>query len=71
LYCGTKGSEPAKEWLGVRIGDSTAKMREALGEPVKTLKPPLDAYLYYIDDRTTARFDVDGDNKIVKVFLLK
>ena len=60
---------------GVRIGDTAAKLREALGEPVKTLKPPVtpqyDAYLYYIDDRTTARFDLDGDNKIETVFLFK
>jgi hypothetical protein len=60
---------------GVRIGDSTAKMRQVLGEPVKTLTRPVtpeyNAYLYYIDDRTTARFDVDGDNKIETVFLFK
>jgi hypothetical protein len=60
---------------GVKIGDTTAKMREQLGEPIKTLKPPAvaqhEAYLYYIDDRTTARFDVDGDSKIETVFLFK
>jgi hypothetical protein len=60
---------------GVRIGDTSAKMREVLGEPVKTLKPPVTAehagYIYYIDDRTTARFDVDDDNKIETVFLFK
>ena len=60
---------------GVRIGDTTARLRDVLGEPVKTLKPPItpehEAYVYYIDDQTTARFDVDDDNKIETVFLFK
>ncbi len=60
---------------GVRIGDTTAKMREVLGDPIKTLKPPItpehNAYLYYIDDRTTARFNVDGEDKIETVLLFK
>ena len=60
---------------GVRIGDTTAKMREVLGEPAKTLNLPniqrQDSYLYYLDDETTARFDVGDDNKIRTVFLFK
>jgi hypothetical protein len=60
---------------GVRIGDSTVKMRGVLGEPIKTLKRPFSSqssgHIYIVDDRTTARFDVDDDNKIETVFLFK
>jgi hypothetical protein len=60
---------------GVRIGDRPARMREVLGEPIKTLKPPLTFryphYLYYLDDVTTARFGTDGDDRIESVLLFK
>jgi hypothetical protein len=60
---------------GVRIGDTIARMREVLGEPIKTLKPPMTAefphFIYYIDDQTTARFGTDGDGKVESVVLFK
>jgi hypothetical protein len=60
---------------GVRIGDPAAKMLDVLGQPVKTLKAPVrlgaPAFLYYLDDETTARFDLDDDNQVETVFLSK
>ncbi len=56
---------------GVKIADTSAKMREVLGEPAKTLKPRAEGYLYYIDDRTTARFDLGEDKKIETIFLFE
>ena len=56
---------------GVKIGDSTARMREVLGEPAKTVKPPFGGFVYYIDDRTTARINVDSDDNIETIFLIK
>ena len=62
---------------GVKIGDSRATLVEKLGKPAKLLKgatPRLkqeDPYVYYIDDRTTVRFDFNRSAEIETVFILK
>jgi hypothetical protein len=60
---------------GVKIGDTAAKMLKMLGEPAKVPKPINNAlprsYIYYLDDVTTANFQVNSDDEIEIVFLLK
>ena len=61
---------------GLRIGDSEAKMREALGKPVKLIKPiggddgPRN-YIYHLDDITTANVEVNPDNEVETIFLVR
>lgn len=58
---------------GVKIGDSTDKMREIVGKQHRTFKRSNspDSYFYYIDDRTTVRFAIDDEDNIQTVFLVK
>ena len=66
---------------GVKIGDTRAVLVEKLGKPAKVMKaasgygPPNQRdsapYIYYIDDRTTVRFDFDRDNEIEAAYLIK
>ncbi len=62
---------------GVQIGNSRALLVEKLGKPAKVLKDMVmglnkfEPYLYYIDDRTTVRFDFDRDGEIETMFVLK
>jgi hypothetical protein len=62
---------------GVKIGDTAAKMLKILGEPAKTSKPINNllqlprTYTYYLDDVTTANFQVNADDEIEIVFLVK
>jgi hypothetical protein len=64
---------------GVKIGDTAAKMMKVLGQPAKTPKPFAGvpsgfmprSYIYYLDDVTTANFQVNVDDEIETVFLSK
>jgi len=62
---------------GVKIGDSKAALTEKLGKPAKVMKGMMpgfrtqEPYLYYIDDRTTVRFDFDRDGEIETAYILK
>lgn len=64
---------------GVKIGDTAAKMLKVLGQPAKVPKPIAGlagnfmprSYIYYLDDVTTANFQVNADDEIEIVFLLK
>jgi hypothetical protein len=63
---------------GVKIGDARAKLMEKLGKPVRVLKSQsgspfkqTEPYIYYVDDRTTVRFDFDRDDEIETMFILK
>jgi hypothetical protein len=64
---------------GVKIGDTAAKMMKVMGPPAKTPKPIAGvpngvlprSYIYYPDDSTTANFQVNADDELEIVFLLK
>jgi hypothetical protein len=63
---------------GVKIGDTASKMLKVLGNPAKVPKPigGLNAnlprsYIYYLDDVTTANFQVNSDDEVEIVFLVK
>jgi hypothetical protein len=64
---------------GVKIGDTASKMLKVLGQPAKVPKPIAGltnvmlprTYIYYLDDVTTANFQVNSDDEIETVFLLK
>jgi hypothetical protein len=63
---------------GIKIGDSRVALVQKFGEPVRVIKSvsgrPVqnrqEPYIYYIDDRTTARFDFDRDDVIETVFIV-
>ena len=60
---------------GVRIGDTTERMIDVLGPPVRTVKPLTEAgphsYIYNLDDDTTADFTTGAMGKVETVFLGK
>jgi hypothetical protein len=61
---------------GVKIGDSLAQMLKVLGNPDKLRKPFAKtdfgkSYIYYLDDVTTADFEMDTDGQVETVFLAK
>jgi hypothetical protein len=61
---------------GLKIGDSEEKMREVLGKPVKVVKPFVSDraprnYIYHLDDITTANVEVNPDNEVETIFLVK
>jgi hypothetical protein len=59
---------------GLKIGDTSAKMQQALGQPLNVLNQSQagvsPSYIYHLDDQTTARFDLDPNQNIKTVFLL-
>jgi hypothetical protein len=62
---------------GVKIGDTASKMLKVLGNPAKVPKPiggsnlAPRSYIYYLDDVTTANFQVNSDDEVEIVFLVK
>jgi hypothetical protein len=60
---------------GIRVGDSLSKLQDALGTPVRVVKS-LDpqaprGYVYYLDDATTANFQVNAEDKVETVLVGK
>jgi hypothetical protein len=64
---------------GVKIGDTASKMLKILGNPAKVPRPFAGinsnllprSYIYYLDDVTTANFQVSPDDEVDIVFLTK
>jgi hypothetical protein len=58
---------------GVKPGDPSSKIEKTFGPPVKrgTSFGKFPTYTYYFDDITTTRFDVNQDDEIETIFLIK
>jgi len=57
---------------GVKPGDPSSKIEKTFGPPIKRgTFGNLLTYTYYFDDLTTTRFDVNPDDEIETIFLIK
>lgn len=62
---------------GVKIGNTRGFLVETLGKPATVVKGvvpianQLEPHIYYVDDRTTVRFDFDRDGQIDHIFITK
>jgi len=57
---------------GIKLGDSLSKIEKAFGPAVKNFSfGDKEAYLYYFDDITTTRFDINSDDELETIYLFK